>query len=335
MMKKLLAAVLCLLMLCACALAEEVSATVTLSDEGIKVSGSGVTVEGRKVMFISGGTYEVTGSLSDGRLIVDAENVTLRLVDVTLGCKDNDAITVKKEQSAVIEIPEGTETVLTVTGSADNIKGAIRNRGSLSVTGAGTLTVAGCPAAGIHSSADLSVTGVTLSLRTEGDGIHAKEDVTLTGVSGTIEAGDEGIQCGDDGENIEGDLRLNDCDLRLVTAGDALRTDLGDVMITGSTLRVIGEKNAVETPGTLTLEESTLAAITGKAALNAGAAEPDFTCKLVSPLAEGTAVTLTDGTGNVLLSSDALPWELKRVTVTGTDTAGLTLTRDGTAETLN
>lgn len=45
---------------------------ITLSDSGTKITGSGASEENGAVTVTSGGTYTVTGTLTDGRILVNA-----------------------------------------------------------------------------------------------------------------------------------------------------------------------------------------------------------------------------------------------------------------------
>ena len=64
------------------------AATIKLSGDTIAVDGSGVTVNGSTAIITSSGTYNISGILDDGQIIVDTEDeetvvLVLNGVDIT------------------------------------------------------------------------------------------------------------------------------------------------------------------------------------------------------------------------------------------------------------
>ena len=72
------------------------SATITLNGSKIQSSGSGVSVKDSTAIITDGGTYTISGSLKNGRIIVDAENQVVNIIldSAAINCDDQAAITV-------------------------------------------------------------------------------------------------------------------------------------------------------------------------------------------------------------------------------------------------
>jgi len=106
---------------------ENVTAKITLSDDGSTIEGKGAEVsdENDKVKITAGGTYEVTGTLSDGRLVVDAEgeDVTIILNGVTITDTEEGAIFAKNANSVIVYVMEDTTNTLT-SGTEDMLTAA-------------------------------------------------------------------------------------------------------------------------------------------------------------------------------------------------------------------
>ena len=72
----------------------ETTVTVTLSDGAPRADGAGVAVAGDKVTVTSGGSYRVTGTLTNGQIVVNApeETVVLALDGASVACENSAAL---------------------------------------------------------------------------------------------------------------------------------------------------------------------------------------------------------------------------------------------------
>jgi hypothetical protein len=131
--------------------AAEVS--IGLNGDSITAGGDGVNVNGQIVTITSAGTYNLSGSLSDGQIIVDTadeEVVRLILNGVEIACSTSAPIYIKNAEKVVIILAEGTENNLT-DGAAyvysdpavDEPNAALYSASDLSLYGSGSLSVTG------------------------------------------------------------------------------------------------------------------------------------------------------------------------------------------------
>jgi len=77
---------------------------ITLNGNSISVNGKGATVSGKIVTIESAGTYSISGSLSDGQIIVDTEDedaVKLVLNGVNINCSTSAPINIAKSQRSL------------------------------------------------------------------------------------------------------------------------------------------------------------------------------------------------------------------------------------------
>ncbi len=186
--------------------------SITLSDSGT------VTIS-------EAGVYILTGSAKNACVVVEAgedDKVQLVLGGVTIVNEDQPCILVECADKVFLTSLEGSENVLTVTGSFSGKEDAvIFSREDLVLQGLGKVTVSSS-ADGIRSNDDLKLTGgswvVTASdtamkahdsilvyngtyeLTGGSDGLHAEDNdddttgcIVIEGGSFTIKAGDDGI----------------------------------------------------------------------------------------------------------------------------------------------
>ena len=89
--------------------------TITLSGTSANASGSGVDIDGSVVTITKGGTYTLSGTLSDGRVIVNAkgEDVTLILSNADITCSYGSPLYIYKSESTKLLLTDGTDNTLT------------------------------------------------------------------------------------------------------------------------------------------------------------------------------------------------------------------------------
>jgi uncharacterized lipoprotein YmbA len=114
-----LALAMCCL-LAGCGSTQTSSATISLNGDSATVTGSGAAADGSKVTISSPGTYEVTGTLTDGQLVVNTDGaVTINLNNASITNTEDDAIHVKSG-TVTVNLADGTQNTLTSgTESAD------------------------------------------------------------------------------------------------------------------------------------------------------------------------------------------------------------------------
>ena len=122
---------------------------IELGDSGIKCSSPAVKVEGNTVTLSLEGTYVLSGSISDGMVIIDAANtdkIQLVLNNASITSQTSAPIYIKQADKVFLTLAENSENELINGGSFDtiddsNIDAAIFARDDLTINGSGSLTV--------------------------------------------------------------------------------------------------------------------------------------------------------------------------------------------------
>ena len=194
--------------------------TITLSGDTATVSGSGAYANGGSVTIASAGYYDVTGTLTDGSLIVDAgknAKVFLRLNGVTITCSDDAAIRVNQADKVFLTLAEGTENTVTSgetyseAALADKTDGAIFAHDDLTINGSGALTVTAAYKHGIAANDSLRITGGTITVTAPADTIHVNDSLHITGAAITLSAGDDAIHSDTAIAILGGSITVNTC----------------------------------------------------------------------------------------------------------------------------
>ena len=194
--------------------------TITLSGATATVSGSGAYANGGSVTIASAGHYDVTGTLTDGSLIVDAgknAKVFLRLNGVTITCSDDAAIRVDQADKVFLTLAEGTENTVTSgenyseAALADKTDGAIFAHDDLTINGSGALTVTAAYKHGIAANDSLRITGGKITVTAPADTVHVNDSLHITGAAITLSAGDDAIRSDTSVAILGGSLTVNTC----------------------------------------------------------------------------------------------------------------------------
>jgi hypothetical protein len=232
----------------------DVTATIVLG-EATAITGTGAIVTDDGVDITAGGTYQVSGTLADGMLHVDAGDaaVTLVLDGATITNADGPAVYVETASDVTVQTTAGTTSALTDGGESEQ-DAALYSVPTVTLGGDGALVV-NATYEGISSTVDIRVEGSTVRVIAGEDGLNANED----GVSDiTISGGSLYVQT-DTGDGIDsnGTIHITGGDVvsygGLADANSGLDAD-GEITITGGTLVATGSMRGI--PGDTSTPES-------------------------------------------------------------------------------
>ena len=167
-------------------------------------------MDGQTVTITEGGTYLLTGSLSNGSVVVDTdktEKVQLILENVSIINEEGAGICVEQADKVFITLADGSTNKIvsnSFAGNEDtNIDGAIFSREDLTLNGSGTLKITSA-AHGIVSKDDLVLTGGVYQIQSEKQGLSGKESVRIADGTFTITSGTDAIHSEDTDEDTKG-----------------------------------------------------------------------------------------------------------------------------------
>ena len=164
--------------------------TIDLSN--LRVSGTGVTVDGTTIRITAGGDFFVTGTLENGKIVISTtERVKLRLSNASISCNNDSAIFVEQSDKTFLTMEKGTTNTISSKGTEE---AAIYAKDDLEIKGNGTLTVTSQSGHGIKASDDLNIENGTLIITAARDGIHTNETCDISGGTLTITAAKDGIE---------------------------------------------------------------------------------------------------------------------------------------------
>lgn len=208
---------------------DEASATkIVLDGDSIRVDGDGATAKDNIVTISKGGTYVLSGTLSDGQIIVSADKQdTIRIVlnGVEMNCSTSSAIYCEQSKKVILILAEGTINTISdattyVYESTDETEpdAAIFSKDDLILTGTGTLNLTANYNNGIQSKDNLLLASGTYNVTAINNGLHGKDSLTILDGTYTIDAKHNAI-------HSKGNLTIDEGEYSLKAVKKGLHAD--------------------------------------------------------------------------------------------------------------
>lgn len=202
---------------------------VTLSDDGITGETDGVVIKGQTVIITAEGTYIFSGTLSEGQIVVDADNAKAQIVfdNVDITCASSAAVYVKSAEKVFVTLAEGSQNTLRNTDEYvaiddNNIDAVIFAKSDLTLNGTGSLTIISAEGHGIVSKDDLKITGGTYDITAAGHALSGKDSVRIADGTFILTAEKDGIHAENADDEEKGYIYIADGDFTITSDGDGM-----------------------------------------------------------------------------------------------------------------
>ena len=202
---------------------------VTLSDDGITGETDGVVIKGQTVTITAEGTYIFSGTLSEGQIVVDADNAKVQIVfdNVDITCASSAAVYVKSAEKVFVTLAEGSQNTLRNTDEYvaiddNNIDAVIFAKSDLTLNGTGSLTIISAEGHGIVSKDDLKITGGTYDITAAGHALSGKDSVRIADGTFILTAEKDGIHAENADDEEKGYIYIADGDFTITSDGDGM-----------------------------------------------------------------------------------------------------------------
>mgnify|MGYP004665721447 FL=1 len=224
---------------------EEDGATkISLSDDGCAVDGAGAVADGTTVTITAGGTYVLTGQMSAGQVVVnaDGEKVQLVLDGASVTSTDSAAILVRAAKKVWLTLADGTQNKLATSDSFAeddeySIDGAVWCKSDLTINGTGALTVSSAEGHGIVCKDELALVSGDVEVEAARHAVQAQDAACVVAGTWSLTAGTDGIHCGDDDDAEKGSVLIVGGTVSIdaasdgVDAANVLEVDGGEVTV--------------------------------------------------------------------------------------------------------
>lgn len=239
----------------------EDSVFITLEGEEAQIDGKGAQWEDQTLKIETAGTYVISGQISDGQILIDAEKedeVHLVLNGAEIHCEDQAAIYAKQCDRLILTLAEGSINkisdgeVYTFEDGEDEPDGVIFSKDDLIINGTGELEAEGNYGHGIVSKDDLILVSGTIKVTSVKDGIKGKDSVTAENPNVTIISGEDGIRSNNDSDSEKGTILLKNGIYTITSEQDGIQAETS-LEILGGTYEITtggGSENGTKSKNT-------------------------------------------------------------------------------------
>jgi len=228
---------------------ESQASQIKLADQTATVTGQGASFSDQTLTITQAGTYVLTGSGKNLKLVVEAadtDQVHLVFQNLTLE-GEGSLLQINKAQEVVINLAEGSQNALTESQASDDekVKATIHSQVPLTLKGTGNLTLTALTKNALEVEDDLKVLGGTYTVKAANHGFKAEGALDIEAATLTIEAGKDGLHAEHDETTERANISLNPTQLSIAATEDGV--DAGnELTIKGGTITVSQSEEGLE-----------------------------------------------------------------------------------------
>jgi hypothetical protein len=265
---------------------------ITLNGSSVNINGSGASENDGVISVTEAGTYVFSGSLDDGRIIVDAKGMDVILVlnGAEISCSYSSPIYIYKAAHATIHIMADTENSLSdgaeysfsddYSSEDDNEPNAcIYSKSDLTMQGAGALTVKANHKNALNCKDELEIYDLALDINAEDKGIIGKDSCLIDSVKLNIDCKGDAISSSNSSDDD---------------------TELGQIDITASVININTDEDGIQAETNLSITSGSFTVTTG----GGSSVKPDDSVS-TKGIKAGGSINISGGSFTMECSDDA------------------------------
>lgn len=203
---------------------------ITLADNNISCNSKAVGVKDNTVTITNEGTYLLSGTLTNGRIVVDAEDsdkIQIVLNGVNINCDTSAPLYVKQADKVFVTLAESSENALSnkkefVAVDDNNIDAVVFSKDDIAFNGSGKLTVNANYGHGIVSKDDLVFTGGEYAVTAQNHAMTANDSMKIANATFTLNSGKDGLHADNTEDTENGIIYIESGSLNITSDGDGM-----------------------------------------------------------------------------------------------------------------
>lgn len=221
---------------------------ITLADNAINSDSSDVTVNGSLATIGAAGTYRLSGTLSNGQVVVSTEEdglVRLILDGVDIHNETGAAIYVENADKVLVYLAANSANYLSDGNDyqlpdpeSDEPNATLFSKADLTIDGTGSLVVTANYNDAIASKDGLLINSGTLTILSVDDGLRGKDYVLIRSADITITASGDGIKSDETEDSSKGWIIIESGTLNIQAGMDGIDAETA-VTIEGGTINLV------------------------------------------------------------------------------------------------
>ncbi len=228
--------------------------SITLADNNIICNSRAVTMLDNTVTITDEGVYILTGALSNGRVVVDAEKtdkIQLVLDGVSINCNTTAPVYIRQADKVFVTLAEKSQNSLSnksefIAVDENNIDSVIFSKDDLTFNGTGQLNVDAKYGHGIVSKDDLVFTGGVYTVTAENHTLTGNDSIKIANGTFNLTAGKDGLQAENTDDTSKGIIYIENGNMNITSDGDGMDAS-STLELTGGTINITtggGSENA-------------------------------------------------------------------------------------------
>ena len=208
----------------------------------ISINGEGANVDENTVIINSEGTYSVSGTLSDGQLVVnvgDKDDVYIVLDNANITCSNNAPINIVSGDKVVLSTANNSENNISdgkeyqLKEDSDEPNAAIFSKSDLVLMGEGSLNIKGNYNNGITSKDDLIIQSGNIAIDAVNHGMKGKDCVVILDGNIKVTCDGDGIKSTNTEDSQRGYVQIEDGNIDIISGEDAIQAETNLVVNDG------------------------------------------------------------------------------------------------------
>ena len=214
--------------------------TVTLADGSTSSDCESVNISGDTVTITDTGTYKITGTLTNGKIRVEAQDddkIQLVLNNVQITNENDSAIYVENAKKVFVTAAEGTTSSLTNAGefTGESADGVIYSKDDLTLNGTGILNISTQYGHGIVCNDDLKICSTNITVNAKNHAVKASNSISISGAELELISGEDALHCDNDEDEEKGCIYLTGSTILINSQDDAIHSSNYIVIDDGKT----------------------------------------------------------------------------------------------------
>lgn len=219
---------------------------IELNTDSITYTGSNGYVDGSTITITKAGVYKLSGSLTDGMVIVNTsqeEDVVLVLDNVNIHNEDGPAISVLQADKVILNLVEESINTLSdglnysLPTGEDEPNATVYSKDDLTINGLGTLNIESNYNHGIYTKDDLKLISGTINVVSINDGIKGKNYIAIKDVNLSIISNGDGLQSNNSEDSSKGYILIEGGKIMIESGLDGIQAET-ELVITDGVLTI-------------------------------------------------------------------------------------------------
>ena len=236
-------------MLSSCGISSSKQNSIVFKDGSVSSSADGVKTEGNTATITKSGSYTLTGTGRESRLVIDTQelgDIFLYIDGLDLTCSSDAPVEIRKAENVYFMAYPGDSSKITDGRELNEYEAdaAIYGKCDMFFQGEGELTVISNNT-GIHSSDDIKIKSGTLNVTAGEHGIKGKDKVKIDGGTINVDAGKDGIKSTKTDSSKKGVVDVNGGNITIKCADDGISAS-NEVRLQGGSIVIDTQNNGVK-----------------------------------------------------------------------------------------